>query len=81
MSSMVEPTEAAVPSAESRYLCRGCGNRTRFDVTEVVRRRLFCHYTLGGDLNIDEETILERQVEAVTCRWCDRSDAVILLDR
>jgi hypothetical protein len=78
---MAEPTEAAAPPVEDRYLCRACGNRTRFDVTEVVRRRLFCHYTLGGDLNIDEETILERQVEAVTCRWCDRSDAITPLGR
>lgn len=60
----------------TRYLCTACGNRTRFDVVEVVRRRRFHHYTLGGALAVDEETILDREVESVTCRWCDRSDAI-----
>jgi hypothetical protein len=25
---------------------------------------------------VEEEDILERQVERVVCRWCDRSDAI-----
>jgi hypothetical protein len=45
-------------------------------VVETVRRRRYQHYTLGGEMNIDEETVLERTVESVTCRWCDRSDAI-----
>jgi hypothetical protein len=64
------------PTAGTRYVCTACGNRTRFDVVEVVRRRRFQHYTLGGAMSVDEETILERTVESVTCRWCDRSDAI-----
>ena len=56
--------------------CSACGNRTRFDVVETVRRRRFHHYTLAGDLHIDEEEVLERSVEQVTCRWCERSDTV-----
>lgn len=60
------------------YLCSACGNKTRFDVVETVRRRRFHHYTLGGELTVDDETILERTVESVTCRWCDRSDSVEL---
>lgn len=62
-----------------RYVCSACGNRTRFDVVETVRRRRFHHYTLGGDMTVDEETVLERTVESVTCRWCDRSDGVSTL--
>lgn len=62
--------------SEDRYVCTACGNRTRFDVVETVRRRRYQHYTLGGEMNIDEETVLERTVESVTCRWCDRSDAI-----
>lgn len=59
-----------------RYQCTACGNRTRFDVVESVRRRRFHHYTIGGDLAVDDETELERTVESVTCRWCDRADSV-----
>lgn len=60
-------------------MCTACGNRTRFDVVETVRRRRFHHYTLGGDLTVDEESVLEREVESVTCRWCDRSASVEVL--
>lgn len=67
--------------AFSRYLCSACGNRTRFDVVETVRRRRFQHYTLGGAMTVEEETILERTVESVTCRWCDRSDSIEELDQ
>lgn len=71
MTSDAQPAE--------RYVCTACGNRTRFDVVETVRRRRFHHYTLGGDLTVDEESVLEREVESVTCRWCDRSASVEVL--
>jgi uncharacterized protein YlaI len=58
------------------YRCAACGNRTRFDVVETLRRRRFHHYSLGGELSIDEEEILQSDIESVTCRWCDRSDAI-----
>lgn len=58
------------------YRCAHCGNRTRFDVVETVRRRSYHHFTLGGDLEIEEEEILSRDIESVTCRWCDRSDGI-----
>lgn len=59
-----------------RYRCAHCGNRTRFDVYETVRRRRFAHFTLGGELSIDEEEILDATLERVVCRWCDRDDAI-----
>ena len=59
-----------------RYRCRGCGNKTRFDVTDAVTRRRFSHYSLGGELTVEEEEILEQDVLKVVCRWCDRSDAI-----
>ncbi|MFP3914379.1 MAG: hypothetical protein ACLFWM_05855 [Actinomycetota bacterium] len=62
-----------------RYVCTGCGNRTRFDVVETIRRRRFHHFTLGGDMTVDEETILDREIESVTCRWCERSSTVEVL--
>jgi hypothetical protein len=58
------------------YRCEACGNKTRFDVFERKRVRAFHHFTLGGDLTVEEEEILDREVEKVVCRWCGSSDAV-----
>jgi transposase len=58
------------------YRCPHCGNKTRFDIVETVRSRRFHHYTLGGDLEVEEDETLERSVESVTCRWCNRSDGI-----
>jgi transposase len=57
------------------YRCAHCGNRTRFDIYEQVRRRRFEHFNLGGDAITEEEETLEATVEKIVCRWCDRSDA------
>lgn len=58
------------------YRCAHCGNRTRFDVVESLRRKQFQHFTLGGEIEVETEDILERTVESITCRWCDRSDGI-----
>lgn len=57
--------------------CDACGNKTRFDVFESKRVRAFHHYSLGGDLTVEEEEVLSRTVEKVVCRWCGSSDAVV----
>jgi hypothetical protein len=57
--------------------CEACGNKTRFDVFESKRVRAFHHYTLGGDLSIEEEEVLDRTVEKVVCRWCGAADRVV----
>jgi hypothetical protein len=59
------------------YRCDACGNKTRFDVFESKRVRAFHHYTLGGELTVEEEEILGREVERVVCRWCGSSEAVV----
>jgi hypothetical protein len=71
------------PAVETvtRYRCRGCGNVTRFDVVATRRTRAFHHYTIGGDLSVEEEEVLEEQIERVTCRWCGASDAEELHDQ
>ncbi len=56
-----------------RYRCTACGNLTRFDVVTTRRTRAFHHYNLGGDLEIEEEDVLDERVEQVTCRWCNAS--------
>lgn len=59
------------------YLCRSCGNKTRFDVFETKRVRAFHHLTLGGEDTVEEEEVLDRQVEKVVCRWCQSTDVTI----
>lgn len=52
------------------YRCDACGNKTRFDVFESKRVRAFQHFTLGGDMRVEEEEVLESEIEQVVCRWC-----------
>lgn len=59
------------------YRCEGCGNKTRFDIIESKRVRSFHHFTLGGEVTIEEEEVLDRRVERVTCRWCGSSDQIV----
>jgi hypothetical protein len=59
------------------YRCNACGNKTRFDVFETKRVRGFHHFTLGGEVMVEEEEVLERVVEKITCRWCGSSDAIV----
>lgn len=54
----------------SRYRCAACGNLTRFDVVATRRSRAFHHYTVGGELTVEDETLLDEHVESITCRWC-----------
>jgi DNA-directed RNA polymerase subunit M/transcription elongation factor TFIIS len=63
-------------SSATSYRCSACGNKTRFDVIEAKRVRSFLHFTLGGDVSVDEEEVLERTVERVVCRWCGSSQAI-----
>ena len=63
-------------TATRRYRCAGCGNLTRFDVTATRRTRAFHHFTLGGDLEIEEEEVLAETVEEVSCRWCGNGKSV-----
>jgi hypothetical protein len=60
-----------------RYRCSGCGNLTRFDVTATRRSRAFHHFTVGGELRVEDEELLEEVVEDVRCRWCGASGATI----
>jgi DNA-directed RNA polymerase subunit M/transcription elongation factor TFIIS len=65
-----------VPDARTRFRCAQCGNLTRFDVVETRRTRSFHHYSLGGELRVEEEEVLSSERERVTCRWCGSSEAI-----
>ena len=62
--------------SSTRYRCTACGNLTRFDVTTSVRTRAFHHYTVGGELSVEEAQVLDERVDEVLCRWCGTGTAV-----
>jgi len=59
-----------------RYRCDSCGNVTRFDVTTSQTTKAFHHYTVGGELEIEEATVLSHHVDEVVCRWCGHGRSV-----
>ena len=61
---------------QRRYRCNACGNLTRFDVTTTRRTSAFHHYSLGGELSIEDEQVLDETVEDVSCRWCGTGKSV-----
>jgi hypothetical protein len=73
----VAPDHAPGPAGGvPRYRCAACGNLTRFDVTVTRRSRAFYHYTVGGELSVEDEQVLAEDVEEVACRWCGSGRAV-----
>ena len=69
-------TAATLRPVPARYRCAACGNLTRFDVTLTRRTRRFHHYTVGGELSVEDEQVLSEVVEDVSCRWCGSAKAV-----
>jgi hypothetical protein len=64
----------------TRYRCAACGNLTRFDVTVTRRTRAFHHYSLGGELSVEDVEVLSEVVEDVACRWCGTGTSVEALE-
>jgi hypothetical protein len=62
---------------DPRYRCDGCGNLTRFDVTTSQTTKAFHHYTVGGELQVEEVTVLAHSVDQVVCRWCGHGRSVV----
>lgn len=62
-----------------RYRCTACGNLTRFDVTIARRTTAFHHYSVGGDLTVEDEQVLDETIEKVECRWCGTGSSVVAL--
>ena len=59
-----------------RYRCTSCGNLTRFDVVSSRRTRAYHHFTVGGQLSVEDEQVLDETVESIECRWCGPAGAV-----
>jgi hypothetical protein len=68
--------------AQTRFRCTQCGNLTRFDVVETRRTQAFWHFSIDGELTVEEETVLSADRERVTCRWCGSTEDVeeVVLD-
>lgn len=54
----------------ARYRCRSCGNLTRFDVTTTQTVKAFHHFSVGGELTVEDPEVLAERVDDVSCRWC-----------
>jgi ribosomal protein S27E len=73
------PAATVVNVGDPRYRCDGCGNLTRFDVTTSQTTRAFHHYTVGGELEVEETTVLSHHVDEVVCRWCGHGRSIVEL--
>lgn len=62
-----------------RYRCTACGNLTRFEVTVLRRTRAFHHFTVGGELSIEDLVVLDEEYESVLCRWCGTGSSVVVI--
>ena len=71
-----DPTATAAPADVTRYRCAACGNLTRFNVVTTRRTSAFHHYSVGGDLTLEDVEVLEETVDEVSCRWCGNGNAV-----
>ena len=67
------PSGQAGNGMTTRFRCSACGNLTRFDVVSSRRTRAFHHFSVGGELSIEDEEVLDARIEQVTCRWCGAS--------
>ena len=65
-----------LPGPGQRLRCGGCGNLTRFDVVTSRRTVSFWHYTVGGELSVEEQRDLEVVAEELRCRWCGSATQV-----
>jgi len=75
-----EAGTSADQAGVTRYRCTACGNLTRFNVVTSRRTKAFHHFSVGGDLNVEDVEVLEESVEEVTCRWCGNGKAIEIID-
>jgi DNA-directed RNA polymerase subunit RPC12/RpoP len=60
----------------TRYRCNSCGNITRFDVVETTTIRAYHHFSVGGELTVEEPEIITKTVDSVSCRWCGHGKGI-----
>jgi hypothetical protein len=40
------------------------------------RTRAFHHFSVGGELTLEDVEVLDETVEEVSCRWCGNGNAI-----
>jgi len=40
------------------------------------RTKAFHHYSVGGELSVEDVEVLHESVEEVSCRWCGNGNAI-----
>lgn len=73
-------TPTTVVAVSPRFRCSACGNLTRFDVTTTSTVRAFHHYSVGGELEIEDQQVVSESIEEVSCRWCGHGRAVEVVE-
>jgi len=68
-----------VTPAPERYRCTACGNLTRFDVVTDRRAKAFHHYSVGGELTVEDVEVISESVIEISCRWCGHGRAIEVL--
>ncbi|HEY5025536.1 MAG TPA: hypothetical protein VII76_11220 [Acidimicrobiales bacterium] len=64
----------------NRYRCAACGNLTRFDVVTDRRAKAFHHYSVGGQLSVEDLEVISESVVEISCRWCGHGRSIEVLD-
>jgi hypothetical protein len=41
-----------------------------------VRTKAFHHFSVGGELTVEESEVLSSSVDSVECRWCGPSGTI-----
>jgi hypothetical protein len=78
---MSDPSPDGPPDgAVTRYRCAACGNLTRFTVVTSRRTKAFHHFSVGGELSVEDVEVLEESVEEVSCRWCGNGNAIEVIE-
>jgi hypothetical protein len=44
------------------------------------KTRAFHHFSVGGELSIEDEEVISEHIIEVDCRWCGHGDAIEVLD-
>ena len=48
-------------------------------MTSSRRTKAYHHYSVGGELHVENEVVLEEDIESVECRWCGPSAEVVTI--
>jgi len=52
-------TDSPAATDVVRYRCAACGNLTRFTVVTTRRTSAFHHFSVGGDLAVEDVEVLD----------------------